>query len=220
MKPIIIICGAPHSFTSMVSKFLIDNGGYCPDPWDNPKYDLPYSRFESKEIQEYLMKKHRFKDKDLTEFFKSLPEDQVVTLKAPLLIYYINDVKKFTDRPIKVVFVNRNPQDIIMSSIEKSGKGFIYYFERIVWIYNFIIDSKLPIHMLVSERLLGRDESTAKSLLEYCELSSKEVNFKSIDVRKTKQRNPSYLKYRFANFFWKRLSIFFRVYNFKVKNDN
>ncbi len=214
MKPIILICGTPHSFTSMVSKFLIDNGGECPDTWDNPKWNMTYERYESKEIQEYLMQKRIFKDKDLTEFFKSLPTDRVITLKAPLLIYHINDIIKFTDRPLKVVFVNRNPQDIILSSMEKSGKSFIYHFERITWIYNFLINAKLPVHMLISERLLQRDEPTAKALLEYCELFDGNINFESIDVRKTKGRKPTYLKYRFSNFLWKRLSKLFKIYDF------
>jgi len=215
MKPIILICGTPHSFTSMVSKFLIDNGGECPDTWDNPKWDMTYERYESKKIQEYLKQKRKFKDENLTDFFKSLPIDKVITLKAPLLIYHINDILKFTDRQLKVVFVNRNPQDIILSSMEKSGKSFIYYYERIIWIYNFLINAELPVHMLISERLFKRDIHTAKALLEYCELYNGSINFESIDMKKTKVRRPTYLKYRFSNFLWKRLSKLFRIYDVK-----
>ena len=215
MKPIILVIGTPHSFTSMISNFLLDNNGYCPDLWDNPEYDMAYSRFESKQLQLYIKERHHFKEIDLTDFFKELPTDKVVTLKEPLLIEFINDIKKFTDRELKVVYVLRNPQDIILSSIEKSKKSFIYYFERIVWSYNYLINCELPVHVLVSEKMLKKDENTAKELLKFCELYDGEINFDSISLKKTKDRKPTYLKYRFANFFWKRLSIFFRIYNFK-----
>lgn len=213
MKPIIVVCGTPHSFTSMTAKFLMDNGALNPNIWDNPDFEMPYTRNENKEIQEYLLKKHRFKHKDLTEFFASLPEDKLVVIKAPLLINYINELKTFTNREIKLVFVFRNPQDIILSSIEKSGKDFIYYFERIIWNYYFLVDAEFPTHVLISERLLKKDENSARELLKFCELDHETINFGGIEHKKTKDRKPTYLKYRFANFWWKRLTKLFRVYS-------
>lgn len=212
-KPIILTCGTPHSYTSMTSRFLMDNGGYCDDTWDNPKYDLNYSRYESKEIQEFVYNRKNFKSKDLMEFFASLPKDKIVTLKAPLLIFFINEIDKYTDREIKVVYVFRNPQDIIMSSMDKSkNKSFIYYYEKLCWTYNFMVKCKFPVYPLVAERLLQRNEDTAKHLLEYCGLYDGDINFQSIDPNKTRYREPTYIKYRFANFLWKRLSRFFNVY--------
>jgi len=60
MKPIILVCGTPHSYTSLTSKFLIDNGGFTTHLWDNPKFDLPYSRYENKEIQDFVKRPEKF----------------------------------------------------------------------------------------------------------------------------------------------------------------
>ena len=212
-KPIILITGVPHSFTSMTVKFLLDNGGYCDDTWDNPDWPMDYSRYESHEIQNFLNTRSKFGEYDLKEFFDGLPKDQVVTLKAPMLIFFINELKKFTDREIRVVFVFRNPEDIIVSSLEKSKnkKSFVYYFERLSWLYRFMVQSEFPIFPLISERLFNRDPDTAKRLLDYCDLSKEEINYSSIDPERFKDRKATFSKYRFANFFWKRLAKFFRA---------
>ena len=220
MYPIILTCGTPHSYTSMTSKFLQDNGGYCDDNWDNPKFHLPYSRFESKEIQEFVYARKNFKKHDLTEFFKGLPTDKIVTIKAPLLINFVNELSEFTDRDIKVVFVFRNPQDIILSSIDKKNKGFIYYFERLAFNYQAMVDCKFPVFPLVAEKLLLKDEHVAKSLLEYCGLYKGEINFSSIKTKEVKKRNTSFLDFRFSNFFWKRLARFFMVYEVEDEAKN
>ena len=213
------MCGSPHSLTSMSARFLINNGAVTPNIWDNPDFDLPYTRLENKDIQEYLLKKHSFKNKDLTEFFDSLPVDQIILIKAPLLIYYLNDIQQYIKRPVRLVFVMRNPQDIILSSIEKSNrKDFIYHFERIIWHYNFLVNAKLPVHVLVSERLMLKDVNTATELLRFCGLDYADPKFTGIEMKKVKARKPTYLKYRFANFFWKRLSKLFRVYHFENTN--
>ncbi len=211
-KPVIITCGVPHSFTSMTNKFLMDNGGYCDDLWDNPEYKMGYSRFESKELQDFLEAKRKFKKKELTDFFDSLPTDKVITLKAPTLIMFINEMKEYTNRRIKVVFCFRNPEDIILSSMAKGKKkSFIYHFEMISWIYRFLAEADYPVFPLVTERLLRRDPDTAKSLLDFAELDSSNINYASLDKGKTKDRKTTYLKYRFANFFWKRLAVFFKA---------
>ncbi|MEJ2629155.1 MAG: hypothetical protein P8078_11425, partial [bacterium] len=75
-KPFIIINGVPHSYTSMISKFLIDNGAYTKEIWDNPKWDISYSRFEEKEMQNFVNTRKKFKDYDLTGYFDSLPKDK------------------------------------------------------------------------------------------------------------------------------------------------
>lgn len=217
MRPIIFVCGAPHSYTSLTSKFLLDNGGFCDDLWDNPKFDMSYSRFESKEIQKFARKRKNFKKSDLTAFFNSLPKEKVVILKYPLLIYFINELRKFTDREIKVVFVFRNPQDIILSTMDKSGGSFIYHFERISWLYQFYVDCKFPTFPLISEKLLLKDIISAETLLNFCDLNTNQINFNSIKSKELVYRKPSYLKYRFSNFLWKRLSFLFLA--LKNKDD-
>jgi len=205
-KPFIIVNGVPHSYTSMISKFLIDNGAFTKELWDNPKWDFPYSRFEEKDMQEFVNARKKFKNYDLTSYFDSLPEDEVVMAKHPLSIFFINELDKFTDRKIKVVYIIRNPEQIILSSMDKGGKSFIYYFQRICWLHDFMVDCKFELLPFIAERI----KKDGKRLLDFCELSTEKIDYSS--VRSMEKRKPTYLKYRFANFFWKRLNKFFKVY--------
>ncbi|MGC9513218.1 MAG: hypothetical protein ACP5D8_06240 [Fidelibacterota bacterium] len=205
MKPIIIVCGVPHSFTSMVSKFLLDNGAWAKETWDNPKWEMGYSRFEDEEIQNFLKKRKNFRDYNLSEYFASFPSDQVAMLKAPQITFFLNELKKYTHRELKVVYVIRNPEQIILSSMEKGKKSFIYYFERIVWMYRFMAQCEYEVFPLIAERL----EKEASKLLDFCELKPKEINISSL--KKRKERSATYVKYRFSNFLWKRMARLFRV---------
>ncbi|MGM0648241.1 MAG: sulfotransferase domain-containing protein [Bacteroidota bacterium] len=223
MKPVIIIAGVPQSYTSIVSKFLLDNGAYQDkdDLMGEPGGVLNYERFESKSLEEYVKKRRAFKQGDLSGFFESLPEDKVIVLKLPFIIQFINELDQFTSREIKVVYAQRNPQDIILSSMNKVKKSnpnkkqkfdFIYYFERIVWYYNFVVDCKFPVFPLFTEKLLKQDQHTAEQLLSFCALKTSSIDFESIDSGKIQTKTPSYVSYRFANFIWKRLSRLFQVY--------
>ncbi|MCB0823380.1 MAG: hypothetical protein KDC09_11830 [Bacteroidales bacterium] len=213
MKPIIIITGPPQSYTSLVSKFLLDNGGYSEDLMGDPNEVLNYERFESKNLEDFIKQKKWFKKGDLTDFFASLPADQVITLKMPFIVQFLDELKNFTDREIRIVYAIRNPQDTILSSIKKSGWSFIYFFERLSWYHNFIAHTRLPVFALITEQLLLKNEHTARQLLSFCSLEKTEINFTGIDHGKVVHRKPTYIQYRFANFLWKRLSRFFRVFN-------
>lgn len=206
MKPFILICGVPHSYTSLISNFLIDNGAFSKEIWDNPKYDLNYSRYEDKEIQKFVGKRKKFQKYDLTHYFDSLPSDKVIVAKAPLSTFFLNELQQFTNRRIKVVYVIRNPEQVILSSMEKSGKSFIFYFERIAWMHRFIVHCDYDVYPFIAKRI----RKDAKKLLEFCELPVSKIDFSS--VKPLKERKPTYKKYRFSNFIWKRLSRLFRVY--------
>jgi len=190
----------------MISSFILDNGAYANEIWDNPKYHLSYTRLEERELQNFVSKKTKFKDYDLKNYFASLPTDRVAMAKAPLATFFINDLAKYTKREIKVIYVIRNPEQIILSSIEKSNKSFIFYFERIAWMYRFMVDCQFEVLPVIAERI----KKDGKKILEYCELPSDNINYDSI--KPLKSRKPNYLKYRFANILWKRLSIFFEVF--------
>ncbi len=206
MKPIIIVNGVPHSYTSGISKFLIDNGGYAKQIRKNPKYNIHYPTYEEQELQEFVEKKKKFKDYDLKSYFEALPADEVIIAKEPLSIFFLDELKKYTKRKIKVVFVMRNPEQIILSSMEKGGKSFIYHFNRISWIYDFMVDCDFELLPFIAERI----KKDGPRLLEFCELNPNKIDYSSI--RKFSKRKPKYFKYRFANFFWKRLSKFFKVF--------
>ena len=204
-SPIVIVCGVPHSYTSMISKFLKDNGAHSQETWDNPKWNLSYSRHEDKELQTFVDKRSKFQKYDLAGYFKSFPVDQVGLSKAPLSTFFLNELPQYTDRKIKVVFVMRNPEQIIQSSLEKSGKSFIFYFERIAWMYRFIQDCILEVLPFMAERI----KQDATRLLDFCGLEVDEIDYSSI--RSMQHREVSYIKYRFANFIWKKMSRFFRI---------
>lgn len=222
MKPIIIIAGVPQSYTSIISKFLLDNGAYQDngDLMGEPSEVLNYERFESKTLEEYVKKRRIFKQGDLSGFFEALPKDEVVVLKLPFILQFINELDQFTSREIRLIFAQRNPQDTILSSMNKVKKSnpkkqkfdFIYYFERIVWYYNFMVDCKFPTFPLITEKLLKGDQYTSEALLKFCYLNTDNINYDSIDANKIKNKKPTYVKYRFANFIWKRLSRLFQVY--------
>jgi len=89
--------------------------------------------------------------------------------------------------------------------MKKSPKSFIFYFERINWMYDFIVNTDLEVFQFVAERIYKDGES----LLKYCELPAENINFNSI--RGMEYRRTSFIKYRFANLFWKMLSKLFRV---------
>lgn len=213
MKPILLITGVPHSFTSVVSSFLLDHGALTVDLTDNDQSERTnYRKYESQEFIDFTKKRLSFRNSDLTDFFKRMPEDRIILLKYPLGVWVAEEIQDFTDRPVKVVYVMRNPQDIIISNMEKSKTSFVYNFERNSWLYAKMASSPLPTYTLVSERLLRKDYGLAKNLLDFCELDSDEVSFATIDSTKIRSRAPKYVKYRFWNFLWKRLSFFFTVY--------
>lgn len=206
MKPVIIVNGVPHSFTSAISKFLIDNGGYAKQIRDNPKYDIHYPTYEEQELQKFVEKKKKFKNYDLESYFESLPAEEVIIAKEPLSIFFMDELKKYTKRKIKVVFVMRNPEQIILSSMEKGGKSFIYHFNRISWIYDFMVDCEFELLPFIAERIIN----DGSRLLEFCELNPEKINYDSIN--NFSKRKPNYIKYRFSNFIWKKLSKLFNVF--------
>ncbi len=222
MEPIIIIAGTPQSYTSIVSKFLLDNGAHQNDEdlMGDPSDVLNYERYESKTLEEYVKKRRLFKRGNLSDFFDSLPKEEVIVLKLPFILQFINELDQFSNREIRLVFAQRNPQDTILSSMEKVKKSspnkqrfdFIYYFERIVWYYNFMVDCKFPTFPLITEKFLKGDKYTLEALLNFCYLETEHINYNSIDPNRIKKKKPTYVKYRFSNFVWKRLSKLFRIY--------
>lgn len=212
LNPILLVTGVPHSFTSAVSNFLLDNGAVTVDLTEHDTSERAnYRKYESRELIEYTQERMKFRKSDLTKYFSKIPDNQVVLLKYPLAIWFSEEIQSFTERPVKVVFVMRNPRDIIASNIEKSGTSFIYNFERTSWLYAKMASCELPTFTLISERLLQGDQGLAKRLLNFCSLDTGNVSFESIDPSKIQYRSPRYVNYRFWNFLWKRLSFLFMV---------
>ncbi len=205
-NPIICIVGAPHSYTSMVSNFLINNGGSGTELEHGTKEILWYDRYEDKEVLDFVNKGVIFKNEDINPYIDELPKDKTVIIKVPRLLYFLNEIK--SDR-VKVVYVIRNPEDNIRSHMKKNDWSFINIFNKYCWFYDFAIKARFPLYPLLSERLLRKDYSTAKQLLDFCRLPSEKIDFSNI--KEVKEPRPTYIKYRFSNFVWKRISGLFKV---------
>lgn len=210
VKPIVIVCGAPHSMTSMVQKFLMDNGAHAHDIWENTQYQMHYNRYESKALQEFVMEKKAFKSSSLESFFENLAKDKVICMKAPMAAFFLEDIRAHVkDRTVRVVYVLRNPKDQIMSKIEKSSSPyntFSYSFELYSATYDMCAQYSYDMLPVMSERILNKNIHTMKRLLEYCELYRGTIITDSITTKMVKTRTMSYVRYRRLNFFWKRLA--------------
>lgn len=211
-KPIIIICGAPHSMTSMISNFLLDNGAATGEIYDEPLENIQYSRYEDKVFKEYVRGKMSLKPSRLDEYFDKFPTAETVILKMPMSAYFLDDIKNYTKRKLKVVYVLRNPQNVILSSMEKTGKDFIYFFNRYISIYAFCATSDLEIFPVMAERIAQKKMDHIKRLLDFCELKPANINLNSLNTKMIKSRKANYFKYRFSNFWWKVFTRILKLY--------
>ncbi len=205
-KPIILVVGAPHSYTSMVSSFLLSNGGYNESIDHGSRDTLDYDKYEDARMLEFADNAVKFKKTDIEGYLESLPTDKTVIIKVPRLLFFIDTIK---NHRVKVVYVMRNPEDNIRSHMLKNSWSFVNIFNKYCWYYDFAVHSPYPIFTLQSERLIRKCHDTASRLLEFCGLANETINFETIQPIKIKR--PSYIKYRFSNFVWKKISVLFKL---------
>ena len=74
-KPLIIVCGSPHSLTSMIQKFLIDNGAHPGETKEEYAELAQYDKYEDKHIKKFANKRKQFKQHNLKDYINSLPTD-------------------------------------------------------------------------------------------------------------------------------------------------
>lgn len=208
---IILIVGSPHSYTSAITKLLIDNGANVPDiyedpEWNNPKWNMMYDHNESIYLQKYIRTKWLFKEVEINIYLRSLPPRAVNVLKMPVMAFFVNDI----DLPIKVVYCMRNVADIVASSENKVKKGFLYYYNRNTFIYDSIISCKHPVHICMTERVLNGDTNAIRQLFDFCGIYINERSYITDGLKKVKKQNRIFLKYRISNFIVKQLSKFMR----------
>jgi|GEM_PF-1682834 len=206
-KPIILVVGHPHSMTSMIAKFLLDNGAVTGEDLINENLkNIKYPRYEDRSFVQVVRDMTKFKkiDKEaLTAYLEQFPKNENILLKAPMGAFFIDTILDCVKgRPVKVVYVLRNPADVIKSSIEKGSpqKNFMSYFHRWCDMYMACTDYEdlLP---FMAERIY----QDGRRLLDFCDLPRDDINFDSVKLRK---RHTTFLKHRIKNFWWKRLYTF------------
>ena len=203
MKPVILIVGNPHSFTSAVARFLLNNGGWNTNLQHGSKEVLKYDRYEDEVIINFVKEKKKFRNTDISQYLNDLPKNKTVIIKAPAAAMFYESIRKQTTRPIRVVYVNRNIKDLLQSCINKYGnrRPIIYYIEKAIWTHDFIVKINDPVYTLLPERLLEYNYTEATELLKFCGLQPTHINWDGID--KMKPRNITFLKYRINNFLFK-----------------
>lgn len=199
-KPIIIVCGMPQSYTSAITRFLWKNGARLYHEKSNFTAALPYDKFESAELEDYVARRWKFQTPpDMTDFFARMP-DETIVLKYPTIFWFLHSIRRFTDRELRIVWCVRNPIKNLMSCNDKNGWGY----ERNSAKYSYAWEAmlKTDCHICFTERILAHNDKAARDLLDYCGLAPDEINYDGIRQRKPK---VGYIRYRLRNAILKRL---------------
>ena len=198
-KLLIVVLGVSNSYTSMIAKFLLDNGAvggeFCPERDEEyPRYENRYLKLyeDGMEVSHwYNLSNAKLK---LENHINSL-DDDVVMIKGSKIGYYLD---RFNfNRRVKVVYCLRNPRDVIISNMEKCNYGFANYFDNYCDFYDMIMN-QCQVYPILTERIW----IDSRSLLDYCGLYGMS-DYSSI--KSFKKRNASYLKHRIKSFWKKRL---------------
>ena len=189
MKPIILLCGPPHCYSSMTAKFLLDHGaitGEC-------KKGILYPTYEDRFVANWV-KKGRIQA--LRTYLNKMPADKTIIFKVGGLSFAVKRFLKATDRYVKIVMLIRNPRDVSMSSMEKWGGNFIQYFNRYCSHYDALLNLDVPFMPFITERI----QYDGWQLLAFCELYRTPYKY-----RKLKPREFNLIHHRCINFFFKHL---------------
>lgn len=188
----VLICGMAHAHTSAVAKFLYDNGGDFGEITHNVNKVATYKKYESKELEDWIKNKRRFKS-------LVFPDFEGVRKEASAS-FFIDDVPE----NVKIVFCFRNPLDMVESYKEKYDKPYCYTLNYFYHIYHLIARAKHNIYTLQTERLLNGNKHEIRKLLEFCELSPKIVIFR---LERVNKRPINFFRYRYLNFWIKRIKL-------------
>lgn len=204
-KPIIFVFGAPHSMTSMVAKFLLDNGAVTGSEQENELNELiKYPRFEDKKFVDFIRAKRDFKfpkTDEIVEYLNNFPDDKVVMMKAPMAVFWLNEFGPKLNRPVKAVYVLRDVISYTQSCLDryKDKYDLMKYLYRYSEVYRATFSVEYPTFVLLAERI----KYDAEPLLKFCDLTPEEINFSG--VKEISVKETSYFKYRVNNFWLKRL---------------
>jgi hypothetical protein len=141
-----IIVGAPHSYTSVVAKFYIEQLGY--KRTSEKESLLDYEVFEP----DYSIK-DGFRYKELAEDINSNDGYVYKLPLLPLIYDKLIPLLKNIDK-IEFIYVIRNPADILASSNEKGRYDMNYYFMRMTLIYQCVLNSGVKHKIVMGEDYL------------------------------------------------------------------
>ena len=210
-KPIIIVTGPARSYTSMVTKFLLNNGaitGMKSFTSDGTREDDRYEYHEDLFlVRLFLNKLTRFKQphkESIEAYLDMFPDDKVTVFKMPMIIYFIKQLQKLTKREIRVLYVLRNPADVIMSTIDKNKRiNFMQAFDRYCGCYDMCIGLECNTYILMAERI----NYESKRILTWAGLNSKKINYADINIKK----RETFFKFKIRNSIWKRIFKLLRI---------
>lgn len=190
---IIFVVGCGHSKTSMVAKFLFDNGASMTQCLTTAQ---KYEVYEGEEFDNFVQNRRNFRKYKITKYLSDLPEDKVVVIKAPWAPFFLHEIQ--INRPIKVVYVLRNMFEVVESTMEKSNSITPSRIMNNYWsTYNAVMRLECPVFTIHADRLSSRNAFAVNRLLHFCTLSPGAIDFDGI--RAWRKRNTSYLNYRIKN---------------------
>lgn len=171
-KPIVLVCGANYSGTSMVTKLLLDNGGWGGEFDTGYAKQTPYLKYENKELHKFARAKLRlsrdgYPTEKFVKYLNSLP-DEVVILKYPKATFIADWVFQNCDREVRMVYVLRSPRSVVRSAVAKNntavGDELLFYAESMEQSAKF----KGEVFYVMYERTLLR--RGLEPLLAFCNL--------------------------------------------------
>ena len=185
----IVICGIAHSYTSAIAKFLLDNGGNFGEFREgtfDPVYD--YVGYEDEQLRSWTEKKHKFKNVD---FPKS---DRIA--KYPEACYFLDSIPD----DVKIIYCLRSPDDLINSHKEKYDRGAFLTLNKYSYVWDVVARARQDVYVLMTERILLKNEYEAKRLLEFCNLPTDKIVF---NLKFPNKRGRRYNSYRIHNLIYK-----------------
>jgi len=177
---IYLVTGMPRSYTSMVMRFLYDNGGYCPIQEENPDTKGEYPNYEDLLLNSFAGDQNLY---DQVEKHLQQYDDysRNTILKSPLIGLRLPQISRMDIRNgISVIYVLRDLYTCINSNINKNKGNYQGYAVLNQQLYLSISYCPFPIYVLLSERLLGKREHTAKTLLKFCGLHPRNITYSGI----------------------------------------
>jgi len=188
----ILVCGNARGHTSAITNLLVDNG-IEPYKLENKISEWGYDVFENDSLADFIHKKEKFNSGELI-----LPDENKV-IKHPFAVFFLDKIK--CEGELKIIYVIRNVNDVIISSAEKSKKYNVeYYYHRYVESHRQIAATQYDVLPVISERVL-QYEKDARRMLEFCGLRVDKINMKNIKPLRTR----SYAEIRLRRLILKRL---------------